>query len=415
MSGEESDIFHELSRVFPPMTEEEFAGLKESIREQGLSEPLLTYRGKVVDGRHRYLACKQLGIEPRFREWEGSYEELVASVIARNVTRRHLTRSQRAAIAAETLGKERELARARQGERRDLEEKLVAITKSLEDFRAVVQRGGDQEKPAGGRAAERAARRFSVGSRNVSEAFRVKREAPEVFKRVKEGKLNIAEAKRLVQLEEGERQRALGLLERGEHRKVMEVVRRVRQERLQRGESPLPAGTYDVILADPPWSFSEGGHAQGVYPNRYARNHYPPMGLEEIKGLGEKLPVAEDAVLFLWVPATLLKHGLEVVEAWGFTYKSNLVTVKDKLGMGNYFRIRHEFLLLGVKGRIGVPLPGSRQDSVLEVRRGKHSEKPEEVYEMIERMYPGKTYLELFARKKRENWQAWGNEIDPGK
>ena len=84
---------------------------------------------------------------------------------------------------------------------------------------------------------------------------------------------------------------------------------------------------------------------------------------------------------------------------------------KDKIGTGYYFRGQHELLLLGIKGTIGVPEEANRPPSVLNAPRNGHSEKPDEAYSIIERMYPKGKYLELFATQKRENWVAWGSQI----
>ena len=124
-----------------------------------------------------------------------------------------------------------------------------------------------------------------------------------------------------------------------------------------------------------------------------------------------QVPVAENSILFLWATNPKLQEALEVLEAWGFEYKTNMVWVKDKIGVGYYFRGQHELLLVGIKGSMGVPEEQNRPASVLNSDRTKHSEKPQEVYTLIEKMYPNRKYLELFARNKREGWESWGNEI----
>ena len=165
---------------------------------------------------------------------------------------------------------------------------------------------------------------------------------------------------------------------------------------------PLPEGEFDVIYADPPWEY--------YLPLRGSPDmHYKTMSTEEICRL--KIPAAEDAVLFLWATNPKLEDALTVMKAWGFTYKTNMVWVKDKTGTGYYFRGQHELLLLGVKGNIGVPAEESRPPSVLYAPAGEHSEKPEAVYELIEKMYPNRRYLELFARKRRSGWTAWGDQL----
>jgi N6-adenosine-specific RNA methylase IME4 len=165
---------------------------------------------------------------------------------------------------------------------------------------------------------------------------------------------------------------------------------------------PLPTGIFDVILADPPWEYylQKRGSTLG---------HYEAQPTEDIRKL--KIPSADNAVLFLWATNPKLEEALEVMKAWGFQYKTNLVWVKDKIGTGYYFRGQHELLFLGTKGNMGVPEEQNRPSSVLNAPRTEHSEKPLEVYKLIETMYPVGKRLELYARKKREGWESWGNEL----
>jgi N6-adenosine-specific RNA methylase IME4 len=164
-------------------------------------------------------------------------------------------------------------------------------------------------------------------------------------------------------------------------------------------------GTYAVVLADPPWRWDDT-----LSPGRSVEGRYPTMDIEAVKEL--KIPAADDsAVLFLWSPGPMLEAALEVINAWDFTYRTQAVWVKDKVGLGNYFRLRHENLLLATRGDLPTPSPEARPDSVIEAPRGEHSAKPDAVYERIEQMYPGLPKLELFARTEREGWTAWGDQM----
>lgn len=167
---------------------------------------------------------------------------------------------------------------------------------------------------------------------------------------------------------------------------------------------PMPEGKFDIIYADPPWRYTE------AVENRQIENHYPTMDIKEICDL--KVPAADNSILFLWGTASKLLDALKVIEAWGFEYKTGATWDKKRTGMGYYFRGQHEHLLVGRKGNPGIPASGDRLPSVIESIRTEHSSKPDIVYEMIEKMYPGRKYLELFARKKfNDRWAVWGNEI----
>ena len=169
-----------------------------------------------------------------------------------------------------------------------------------------------------------------------------------------------------------------------------------------RKRKPLPEGKFDVISADPPWRYDLSLRGS---PDE----HYETLTTKDINKL--EIPANIDAVLFLWATNPKLKDALEVMAAWGFTYKTNMVWVKDRIGTGYYVRGQHELLLIGTKGKVGVPEEANRVSSVFNATRNEHSQKPEIVYDIIEKMYPNRKYLELFARNKREGWCSWGNEI----
>lgn len=174
------------------------------------------------------------------------------------------------------------------------------------------------------------------------------------------------------------------------------------------------AGQYTTILADPPWQFQN--RTGKVAPEHRRLLRYPTMEQREI----QELPVAKLAAarshLYLWVPNALLAEGLRVMEAWGFTYKSNLVWYKvrkdggpDGRGVGFYFRNVTELVLFGVRGSMRTLPPGRTRVNILATRKREHSRKPDEIYDLIEACSPG-PYLELFARFPRSGWSQWGNE-----
>ena len=162
-------------------------------------------------------------------------------------------------------------------------------------------------------------------------------------------------------------------------------------------------GPFELILADPPWQYDFA-----ETDNRNLENQYPTMAVEDICNL--EIDIADDAILYLWATSPKLKEGIRVLESWGFTYKTTMVWIKDKIGMGYYARQRHELILIGAKGKPELPEPEYRPDSVIESPRGKHSEKPKILHNMLEDIYPGRSRLEMFARNKRKGWSVWGNQ-----
>jgi N6-adenosine-specific RNA methylase IME4 len=134
------------------------------------------------------------------------------------------------------------------------------------------------------------------------------------------------------------------------------------------------------------------------------------MDLDAICALPVDGLATSDALLFIWVPPPILEQCFRVIRSWGFDYRTGIVWVKDRIGMGNYVRNRHEHLLIARRGELPLPTADSRPPSVLEAPRTVHSRKPVTAYELIERMYPELPRIELFARARRDGWAAWGNE-----
>jgi N6-adenosine-specific RNA methylase IME4 len=179
---------------------------------------------------------------------------------------------------------------------------------------------------------------------------------------------------------------------------------------------------FAVIEADCPWEHDNTG------VNGAAEKHYPTMPTDEICQLPVARHATENAVLFLWATNAMLQDAEDVMAAWGFDYKTAFVWVKsgdatdpdaveelaevvdDRNGTGWYNKQDHELLLVGVRG--GNMTPVKRFSSVIVAPRGKHSEKPDKAYEIIEAMYPDAPRLGLFRRSAREGWTPWGNQVD---
>lgn len=180
-----------------------------------------------------------------------------------------------------------------------------------------------------------------------------------------------------------------------------------KKEELKNASPPMPDGFFDVIYIDPPWSLEDKGSR--IAPDDSTTFKYPTMTISDI--IAKQPPVDENAVMFLWVPATMIREALQLCDAWGFTYKTHAVWDKGKIGMGHYFRTQHEDLFFAIKGNICTSAV-LNQSSVLRFERREHSRKPDELYDIIESMYPKRRYLECYARDAptREGWTAWGNE-----
>jgi N6-adenosine-specific RNA methylase IME4 len=344
------------------MQAEEFRALLADVGERGIVTPLdVTAEGVVLDGRHRLRCARELALA-ELPVRVVSTENEVGYMLLAAVNRRQLSASQRAALVLELEEVQRARAQGRERSRANL--------KQNREVASLPARGGRSREGAAGLA--------GVSPRTIQDALLVREADPALFEQVKEGKLPA-------------------------HR----AAKRIRRERMRAALpacSPLPSGHYQLLYADPPWP------SQSPQSPWSPEQHYPTMRIEEIEAL--EVPAAEDAVLFLWAVPSQLPEALRVMSAWGFEYRTQLVWVKPWIGLGNWVRHRHELLLVGRRGNFPVPDEADRPDSVVEAKRGRHSEKPERFYELLERMYPAATKLELFARRSRPGWSAWGNEVE---
>ncbi len=170
-----------------------------------------------------------------------------------------------------------------------------------------------------------------------------------------------------------------------------------------------------TILADPPWQFSN--RTGKMAPEHKRLSRYGTLTLSDILEIPVAAACAEQAHLYLWVPNALLAEGLQVMSAWGFEYKTNLVWHKirkdggpDGRGVGFYFRNTTELVLFGTRGKLRTLDPGRRQVNIIKTRKREHSRKPDELYDIIESCSPG-PYLELFARGRHNDaWHVWGDQ-----
>jgi N6-adenosine-specific RNA methylase IME4/ParB-like chromosome segregation protein Spo0J len=376
-----SPPFHALANVFPLIEGVEFDELVASILANGLREPIILFQGSILDGRNRQRACHAAGVEPRYELFNG--DDPAAFVIDANLRRQHLDESQRAMVAAR-------LANLRNGQRADLVEGL----------------------PIG-----RAAQLLNVGERSVARAREVADHGvPSLVHAVDGGEVSVSAAADVATLPKVEQQE---IVARGE-REILRAARTIRArltteriaERMKRHAAlaisvPLPQRLWPLLYVDMPLRWEVHSDA-GSW--RTAQEHYPTKSLDEIKAM--TIPAAKDAVLFQWAWAPSLPGALEVMAAWGFKYVSHIIWEKDRVGMGYWVRSKHELLLIGKRGDIPAPAPGTQPESVIKAPVGRHSEKPEIFYSVIEKMFPGLPKLEMFARgAPRPGWTAWGNEV----
>ena len=353
----ESLNFHEVAGIFPLMGDFDYQALVEDIRQHGQREPITLHPdGSIVDGRNRYLACFELNIEPRCVTWDGN-GELLDFVISLNLHRRHLNETQRAVIASKL---------------------------------STLHPGDNQVTQICGTSQKQAAQLLNVSTRLIQTVKAIEREAPEHLPEMERGELAADAVMKQVTAIKNREQRIENLAI------------------IAQGNKPLGSvpEKFPVVYADPPWLYDfQESHSREI------ENHYPTMPIEDICAMPLTDITTPDAVLFLWATSPKLPQAIQVIESWGFTYKTSFVWVKDKIATGYWCRGQHELLLVATKGAPPTPAPADRHSSVINAPRGEHSVKPVEVYEIIEAMFPTLPKIELFCRgNNRPLWTAWGNQ-----
>ena len=190
---------------------------------------------------------------------------------------------------------------------------------------------------------------------------------------------------------------------------IKKEARAKREADLGIKQMALPNKRYGVVVADPEWKDEVWSEDTGM--DRHASNHYPTSDAKIIAARDVGSIAAKDCVLFLWTTNQHLRIAIGVMEAWSFEYKSNYCWGKNKISTGRWNRSKHELLLIGTRGNVPCPSPGTQWDSVIEAPVGAHSAKPECFLEMIEAYYPTLPKIELNRRgAARDGWCAWGLE-----
>jgi N6-adenosine-specific RNA methylase IME4 len=390
----------------PPLRADERKQLEELILREGCKSPLILWGDTLVDGHNRYAICTQHGLpyETEQKEFD-SFEDAIAWAEENQLGRRNLTADQFAYF----IGRRYERLK-RQGSRTDLTSGKNCQKSQAQTASRIAEEHGISEKTV--RNSAEFARNVDSIAASIGEDARsaiLSGEDSLTRSDVAEIAASVPSANEVGLVFKSPREAfAWATAERAKQREIRHAKRIAKMVEINAGNAELAsARTYSVLYADPPWNFhlwSPDGDG------RAADQHYPTMPLADICNMPVSDIVASDAVLFMWTTAPHLKESFSVLEAWGFEYVTNVAWVKDKIGLGYWVRNQHELLLIARRGDIPAPLPENRAPSVIEAPRREHSRKPDEAYELIERMYPELPKIELFARNARPGWDAWGNQ-----
>lgn len=356
-------------QLFEDLRPEEFGALRADIKKRGILVPVeVDEQGNILDGHNRDRIAKEFGLhyETIVRQFS-TEEEKHEHVIKLNLARRHLDPLRWGQAFRRLL----QVKKIKRGAGRPSKDNNSATIAELSTELGVPSRTAEHRLALADRADE------------ILEAWKAE---PEKFTDIKEKLIATG--------------RVNGLYKQFKNRKASE---RIKQE-----PPVLPTGPFRVIVADPPWEYENRAKDAG----HRAANPYPSMTIDSIKSLAIEEISHSDAVLWLWTTNAHLPESFSVAEAWGFTYKTLLTWVKDKMGLGDWLRGKTEHCLLCTRGKPVVNL--TNETTVLVAPAGEHSQKPELFYELVEKLCPG-SKAELFSRTKRKGWAQHGNELPDGK
>lgn len=365
--------YHEAANIFPMMSADEFAALVEDIRANGQRQPIYLHDGKIIDGRNRYRACQQLGIEPDTRVWDGA-GSLVSFVVSLNLQRRHLTESQKGVVGERLLPMLEEEAAGRYIAN-------VGRPRVVEKSGQLIDQISEPHERAP-RAADIAAQIVGTNRNYIYDAKKLRIEAPELHRRVEIGELTIPQAKTE--------------MKRAEVKQRLEdiVVREVE----------TPTGLFDVIVIDPPWAMEK--IERDVAPNQVGFD-YPTMSEQELSALN--IPADEHCHMWLWTTHKFLPMALRLLEAWKFKYVCTFVWHKP--GGFQPFGLPQYNCEFAIYARKGTPqfVDTKAFNVCFDAPRGAHSEKPDAFYDVVRRVTGGRR-LDMFNRRAIDGFSTWGNE-----
>lgn len=378
---------HPAADAFPMMDSSRYAELRDDIAANGQREPITLYDGAILDGRNRYRACEELGLAPLTRTFEGDPWAFVWSL---NGQRRDLVAEQRYLIWKHVHENSEEWRQQRRRIAEDANRKRAEAAAERPraeagTFKPVVAQSVQQveahETPARDVTRQAKVEAAQVNRGAVERGDRLAAVRPDLAAKVRKGEIKPAEAHRTM-----------------------------KRESVQERVAALPQGKHRVIYADPPWQYNDSRAFDG-YEASAAEGHYPTMSKAELCALDVRTLAADDAVLFCWATFPLFPDALEVVNAWGFKYKTAMVWDKQRANLGHYHNASAELLLICTRGSC-TPDADERPDQVQSIARtGRHSEKPEHFRHVIDLMYVHGPRLELFRRGQAPaGWKVWGNE-----
>jgi len=371
--------FHEIANIFPLIHGKEFVDLKQDIKENGCIEPIVLYEGKILDGRNRFRACQEVGVSPQYVNYGGN--DPVGYVLSLNLHRRHLNESQRAMVGA----------------------KIAQV-----EFGQNQHTAGSENLPTQAQAAEQ----LNISDRSIRTAKKVQEAGtPELIEAVEQGEISVSAAADVATIPKEEQAEVVAKGEKEILQKAKEIrtekakKRREENEELRRNTpAPLFTGKYNVVVLDPPWPMEKISRDVDTHMSVL---DYPTMSEDDLAKM--ELPFDEHCHVFMWTTHKFLPMAFRLFNQWGVKYVCNFVWHKP--GGFQPFNLPQYNCEFALYGRVGSPRFADTKafNTCFQAPRGKHSEKPEEFYELLRRVCDGHK-IDIFNRRKIEGFDVWGNE-----
>jgi N6-adenosine-specific RNA methylase IME4 len=394
----------EFKALLPPLSEEEFKNLETDCIENGIREPIIIWKNRIVDGYNRHAIARKNGLPFKAKPLGLKTRQDVKNWIVRNqLSRRNLTNEARSYYIGVLY--------------RGLKQNKIKNLK---------QAAERQNLPID--TAQTIADSFGISARTVRNDLdiadtidRIGAENPKIKNEILQGKkpitktdllkiapLSDSDLKIIIRKLEGRRNIHLAIKALKQKNIRESVIQQAREK--EAGKSGYvdiytTRKKYRVLYIDAPFNYEFD-----TYSISTSKDHYPTMSVKEIMALPVPRIADKNSVLFFWTPSPMIEKSLEIIRHWGFAYKAMFVWDKVKHNIGHYNSVRHELLLIAVRGGC-LPDTDRLYDSVLSIERpGRHSEKPGEFRRLIEKMYLSGNKIEMFARGKFKKWDAWGYE-----
>lgn len=390
----------EFESMFPALEREAFEGLTQSIIYEGCRDAIIVWNDTVVDGHNRLSICNTYGIPFQTHDYTDKLktrEDVVDWMIKTQLNRRNITPDEASFYRGELYNR-------------------IKKRESNPAGKNQYSNGVGVQSDIQPKTADRVSKDTGVSSATVKRDAAYNEAVKTITKNVG---IDTIKNKIITGSVKATRKDIISLSKKDietQNKVIATVLSEPKKNVKAVTESTIkfdiithinatssPDGKYHVVVIDPPWQYSN----RSEDTTHRGRNQYPSMTIEEICNV--EIPHEENTVLWLWTTNAFMHEAYHVLNKWGFTPKTILTWAKDRMGVGDWLRGQTEHCIMAVCGNPAINL--TNQTTILHAPLREHSRKPDEFYNMISVLCPGKK-IDMFSREQREGWDQWGGERD---